>query len=1097
MRSYFAALAPEEHKAGYTQLLTSLSRGPSDRPQVPPQGMAYLEKNRVSPADVLGIAAAAPREEDGSLAKASSALLGTLLAQAFDAGHQIESFLGAYRPRLDEAEAPLSRRDLARVLVAANQPLHLDGLLPTAEAAIAEDDREALNLIARHVLARHADDGNSEWLESAWTVTLAALAAGDVAAETKEEALKRAVELAPKLREDLGQAWLEESFTSRPERGMEIVAAIGASTAQALSKQPMDSAGRLALLGLQSTSAEALLEAAPERAAAWARELDLLASNWLREAVVTYQLDQSTRRGPGMQRDVYGNVFYFDGGGFSSRQNQVQAIPTGKVLELRPGDNWLDCVGETLRPRLHMVMAQLLLKVSEETEAFPHIERVATSDPRSAKVLVDEFLRVWARNHNPNEMGRRANQYVFFFGFEERASGIPLTRSKQERNLEDLAGWVARLRGLPVELDDTLVVEAFRAAHSTAEVYRVETLERIFGSLDQLEPATLASLMQQMRQNLATIWRDPAMQENSGTNRRQRDIQAEVLRGYELARETVSTALADHPKSHELTLAFAALAHDENNFRQELGPDSGFSARRTEAFGHFERAAQLYAEALDSLQRDDESVDVYDTWFQAALGACDLKEIDPKHVLVKAQVEAVRAALFGLPEEARQRHVDRIASQLFARMSALNPGVKFRFVREALGLVGDHELAREARDLYEYYADLVTEIELLAEIDGSDEIGHGAPFGLWLSLHHTAAIERESGGFAKYLANQNAGNFGFNYGRPTEDYRDKFEAAARETLGEHFRVLSVTFNDPKAHSVATERYGWRRTTYAYVLLEPRGPEVDAIPSLRLDLDFLDTTGYAVLPVESAVLPIDCKQPGGTARPFERLALTQLLDERQARSGKLLLELKATAVGLAPGLEGLLDPQIEGFELVERQDNGVAVTQFDPEGEGVLSERTFTLQYRAAEGLEALPTRFTFPAVAVEGAEVERFRYEDADLVPVGATVDLERRYGEVSGPSLWWLALVPVALIGAGLWMRRRRTQTAPVAVSSLRPPERLTPFTVLAYLRALKEHNGHPAPESRELALEIDRLERHFFAEGADPEPDLVQVTRRWSGAN
>ena len=41
-----------------------------------------------------------------------------------------------------------------------------------------------------------------------------------------------------------------------------------------------------------------------------------------------------------------------------------------------------------------------------------------------------------------------------------------------------------------------------------------------------------------------------------------------------------------------------------------------------------------------------------------------------------------------------------------------------------------------------------------------------------------------------------------------------------------------------------------------MLLEARGPEVDTIPPLRLDLDFLDTSGYVVLPIESPPLPID-------------------------------------------------------------------------------------------------------------------------------------------------------------------------------------------------------------------------------------------------
>ncbi len=1099
VRTYLVGLEDDVHAAAYQQLLTSLQRGPSQRPQVMPQGMPYLERNRVAPGDVVALAAMAPRGEDGAIALQELNLLGQLLTQAFDAGHQIESFLGAYRPLLgsdptDPLLAPLSARELARVLVAADRPLYLDGLLPSAADATAAGDRDALNLIARHALARHGDDGKTAWLEAAWGVTLAALGVDESEGDrlAVQEALTRAVDLAPKLRADLGQAWLETSFTSRPERGMQILAAIGTATAQSLASAPMQPDARLRLLGLQSTSANALLAAAPERASEWGAQLDLLAGNWLREATVTQQLDTSTQRGPGMQRDPYGNVFYFDGG-FNMGGNQAQPIPTGKVLELRPGDDWLKSVSPTLRPRLAMVTAQLLLKVSEEEEAFPHIEQVAVSDPRSAQILVDEFLRVWAKNNNPNEMGRRANQYVFFFGFEERASGIPLTRSKQERNLTALAGWVERLRALPVEVDDKLVVDCFRAAHSTAEVYRVETLERIFGSLAALEPATLASLMQQMRQNLATIWRDPAEQESAGTNRRQKDIQAEVLRGYEIARATIDRARSEHGASWELALASAALAHDENNFRHTIGRDGEFTARRAAAFVDFARAAQLYAAVVPEMERDDESVDVYDTWFQAALGACDLKAIAPEHVLATTEVENVRAALQGLPGASAQRHVDRIASQLFAKMSALNPGVKFRFVRAALALVGEHDLAREARDLYDYYADLVTEIELKTSIDGSAKVGQGQSFGLVVNLVHTAAIERESGGFSKYLANQNAANFGFNYGRPTEDYRDRFETAARATLGSHFKVHSVTFNDPKAHSVADARYGWRITPYAYILLEPLGHEVDAVPSLRLDMDFLDTSGYAVLPVESAVLPLDAAAEVGDPRPFEALDLTLMLDERQAVSGRLLVEVKATSVGVPPAAADLLDLASPGFVLGGVTDNGPSVVQFDPEGRGVLVERTMTLEYKGPEGAKELPDTFAFPAPKVEVTQATYLRYADADLVSAAPIVDLEQRYGAVKRPWLLW-ALAALVAVAAGFYLLRRRAPKAAPDADPFGLPDRLTPFTLLGYLRTLHARNGLDAAGRGELEREIAALERRFFADGAEGPADLEVVARRWS---
>ena len=103
--------------------------------------------------------------------------------------------------------------------------------------------------------------------------------------------------------------------------------------------------------------------------------------------------------------------------------------------------------------------------------------------PESRAALVDEFLRVWTRNHNPNVQRDMTDPYMFMYGFDQRASGIPLTRSKQERSLAALAEWVPKLRALPIAggLDEQLLANAFMASHSNAEVYRLETMQRVFG----------------------------------------------------------------------------------------------------------------------------------------------------------------------------------------------------------------------------------------------------------------------------------------------------------------------------------------------------------------------------------------------------------------------------------------------------------------------------------------------------------------------------------------------------------------------------------------------------------------------------------------
>lgn len=1087
VKGYLAGLDALEARFAYERMLANLVEGPP-RPNSPFQ--QYAEKNFFALEDWIGLAAAAPVTP----ARSPLTNLGLILRQSIEGGALIEVALEHVRALL-AGETKLARPDVAAVLLAANFPLEAGEFLPTLDEARSADDRRSLNLLARHALAQHEKDKKGGWLETAWGALQGVLAAGEVGDEEKNEALLRAVELAPKVAAELGAAWLEESFTARPERGLEILAAIGQGASKGLVDKGRDADFRQRLLELQTTAAEALLAKAPELAAEWRSTLTLLAQNWLREAEFSYQFDTSTRRSNPPRRDPYGNIYYWDWSQNRQNPNQPSAIKTVELLAQQPGEAWLAHVADGLRPRVEKVVAQLLLKLGEEREAFPHIQALARTHKAPARELAEEFLRVWIANNNPNDENRRTNPYMFMYGFEQRASGIPLTRSKQERNLAELADWIAKLEALEVgELDEELVAQAFTTAHSTAEVYRIETIERVFGALGGLGPKTLAELVQTMRTNLADVWRKPDTQEAAKTRRRQKDIQAEVLRGYEVAREVTGKALADHPDDWGLLLAQAAVQHDENNYRAELEKSPEFSARRNAAFALFARAAEAYAGALPALARDEETTRAHELWFYAALGACELKDVSNEQSVVEAEVDKVRAALAALPGETGERHRDLFANALWTRLSNVAPAVKYRYIKHGLAILPDSERTREARVLFDYYSDLVTEIRLVTRVDGEVQVGT-APFGVFVDLEHTREIERESGGFGKYLVNQNAQNFAWNYGRPTEDYRDKFEEGVRAALSEHFEVLSVTFQVPEVNSRALAEYGWRVTPYAYLLLAARGPEVDRLPPVRLDLDFLDVSGYAVLPVESSALALDARTRA--ARPFAELVVTQTLDEREAKAGKLKLEVQARARGLVPELAEFLALDTPGFRVVSTDDQGASVSQFDPDGEAsaVLSDRTWLLTLEAAEGLSELPEEFRFGAVSVPTKELLHQRFVDADLAAVGPVVELEAAYGEVER-ALWPWFLAAALAAGGFLGWRRWSARGARTAVAEVRfrVPEPATPFSVIGLLREIQATDGLSGGEQAELEQAIAALEREYFAAGAAPaEADLAPLAERW----
>lgn len=1120
VKEFLASLPEKEGEAAYKRMLQSLSSAPSGSPpglpaNLPPEVLAqfssyiqsrgsqrdprFLDQNHFLFEDVLALAESAPID----LEKQQVTSLGMILRLTISAGNAVESLVPLLRLEAakPQEEAVLSKRQLALLLIASGESIAAGEFLPTVEEAKQEKDHEALNLLSRICLARYSKEDKDEFLEEAWNVTQAVFTLGDVNKEEREEALRRAVDLAPKVREELGLKWLEESFTDEPQRGMEIISTIGSVAATGVQSRPTDAAFRLKSIELQTTAVEALLKASQERAAEWSDMLNLLALNWLREANATYTYDESTSSSSRMQRDPYGNFFYLPDSYSRSMSSsgRIQAIPTAKLLEVKPSDTWLSLVSESLRPKFDTIFAQLYLKVDEEDKAFPYIEQLAQGHPDKAEDLVDEFLRVWTRNHDPNASRNRTNYYMFMYGYERKAESIPLTRSKQERNLKELAELVRRLQALPLkELDEKLLARAFTTCHSNAEVYRLEAIQSVFGSLENLDPETLAELAQQMRANLIGVWRQPAVQQQNKTKRKQQDIQAEVLRGYAVAREVLESGLEKHPGHWALELATAALDHDENNYQAELAKSSEFSKKRDHSFEGFQKAARAYAAKTPELDRDEETTRVFELWFYASLGACDLQHVSEESVPNLKQPKLIRQAILALPEEAAERHIAMFANSLFTRMSAINPAVKHRYLTGGFEIVGDHKRAREARKVFDYYKDLVTEIKLEAVVDGSDVVGHQRPFGLFVNIRHTREIERESGGFGRYLQNQNAGrSYYYNYGRPTEDYRDKFEEIVNQALGEHFEVHSVTFQTEDVSSKAlADEYGWRTTPYAYLLLQARGPEVDKIPPVRLDLDFLDTSGYVIIPVETPALPIDASGERGEFRPVQNLSVTQTLDERQADEGKLILELKASGQGLVPDFDELFTFDPDLFDVVQTNDEGLAVSQFDEESDEnvVVSERTWMVTMQAEQGLAELPQTFRFAEVVLPTEEILYQRYVDADLLAVEQEISLEQEYGQVSYAWVWLLAPGGGLMLAMGVvtWRRGRRSSHA-VVQKRFQLPDDITPFTVIGLLKHIQSNNGLDGNGRQELQTSIGRLERFYFGQAAADEPDLNEIAESW----
>ncbi|MEM6980872.1 MAG: hypothetical protein AAF539_14520, partial [Planctomycetota bacterium] len=259
---------------------------------------------------------------------------------------------------------------------------------------------------------------------------------------------------------------------------------------------------------------------------------------------------------------------------------------------------------------------------------------------------------------------------------------------------------------------------------------------------------------------------------------------------------------------------------------------------------------------------------------------------------------------------------------------------------------------------------------------------------------------------------------------------------------------------------------------------------------------LDTSGYVVLPIESSPLAIDASGDSTRSTAAEELNLVELLDERRFDEGKLIVEVRATARGLIPDLESLVESKVDGYRLAENEDSGVSVIEFDKESlePVVLSERTWTLSYEAADSAKPAPTEFTFPEPIVDVKEVTYQQYVDADLEDVAASVSLVRSYGSNRQLVTIVSACSAAALLGLIALVVLVRSRGPAVEVDTPGDVASVTPFSLLTRLRTFESDRGVEGKRRVQLQTDIAAIESHFFAgTNGKAEPDLVAIADRW----
>jgi len=1070
------------------------------------------------PEEVLALADASPAEFKPWQLQS----LGRMLQQAA-AKYSTGAMLAQIRAgsRYFGATSDGARRRTVDFLAAGGLLAEAYGFLPPLEEARAKADGAQMIVHARYKLdlagkAGEGPEGEALRLEAFRILAETSLLAGETT-DRRREALRLAIAQMNSVPKTQVSPWLAEVFAS-PALGPAALEQLALSAAQIGNMQVSEDFRAQATLGLKE-SIDVLL----------AREdvvggIDSAALRVPLRMVTTALVAE-------MERAI-------------EQRGQQQFIGRNAQLLYRaiPSERWLAALEPSLATRARKACIAIATIADETDQALALLDAAMRHSPSEAAAFADHFLAKWVGRLRPSV--EYPEEMMMFFSFYRDAMPMaPLTRGRQRRNLDRLDQLVATLREGGIEPRALpSIVPAFQACHARTEVYEKRDIERVFGPFDRMPAATSAGLAMTMGGSLNGDWRSRDAMKSAGVKRSDGEIAQIVDRGYGVAIELIDGAVRQRPDAWNLAVIHAALTYDRLQFKQAQktaqDPVQANEYRKA-AFDAFGDAAARYVAALNRGEtRDDPGV--HRRWFGAAMGTAELNFLRPEDLpkegtLQDDQIDLIRKSLQALEPEAFDRHVASFANDIEGAVQRANPEIKPRLVRHALRVIGEHPAGASLRAMEQLYRDLVKdEIKLRLALDGSDQVGVGKPFGMLLSLRFTNSVDRETGGFAKYLQNGVFARVGNQFRQM--NHRDELEKTIRDAFGAQFDVDAIGFFDafmPPRGVVEEGQDGWLEKPLAYIVLTRKDPAIDTVPAVVMDMQFTDQTGPVTLAVPSNT-PLLAGGEAAAARRCDGLEVSQLVDVRAVNDpagergdgNSVTLEVRMRGKGVVPDVREVLaglDAPLAGYALAAEgivADPPIMLASADassstsmmammrggptepkdgypePDEQGMYRlpvERSFKVTYArtggSVGGAFALPT-----LVAGVDAKLESRFYDELDIMPVtGDSVAVNLAFWSPARMAL--AALVAAGLTGVGIWGRRRR-RTAPTAASASWEPSRITPLGVVTGLRRLEQ--GLPADKAKALRDEIVLLELKYFGPSAveSNEPELRAVVERWQRA-
>ncbi len=914
-------------------------------------------------------------------------------------------------------------------------------------------------------------------------------------------AMDRLVQLLPALEPEVARKLIREQLFKQTATLSDLISIIGELGLTAANGKDLQA--RAANLGTQHLILEALVtkeDQLPQNVA-------VLVMNWLTEAegcyraggVVATDMSQADR----MMMRRYG----------MGREEEVNTLSTEQILATAPPLELMSKLNPGLAQRVQLTL--LKVNILRPDQADLTLLRTYVKDhPGLEREVCQDVLAGWvSKRTKPAESAqvKQMRAYGMYIPLQmlQAGAGIPLTRLRQNQNIEHFKKLLVELREIsPEPLDPSLIVQAFMTLHSGAEVYRIEDIEAIFGPPEKMVREELLELLGGMRARLGEQWRDPKTQQQAATNRTEQEAKDEVSRGYRTALELVKRGIRPEDGDWASYITRGQLFFDASQYEFERQVKlTDYVSLRDEGFASFRKAAELYAAKLPGLPRGQWTIAPYQAWFFVMLGASDLAQLTTNTARTDPGLSAIGDAMRSLPAGAGDKHLEMFAKMLDELFPRVPANIRQRFLGSGLKIVGeDNPAASGATKSLDYYQELLEEIQLRVTVDGPTRVGHGQPFGAFIGLETTRQLLRESGGFSKYLQNQSpqqqmmAGQAGGSGDR--QNLRDDFTKNIHAALDETFEVISITFPDTTAKTIDLPREGWVETPFAYLVMRAKDAAVDRIPSIQIDMDFVDQPGQVVLPVLSQVQPLDAKDAMVENRPCGELALTLTMDEREWKDDKVVVEIQARGQGVIPPLDGLFDTKRDGFEL-EIVDSSMSLTEFVSDGNQRIphADRNWQLTYQRKPDLRE-DVVFPFPALrpGVTPASIEYKHYQDADLVAVDAEkaaagIKLTSQVGNT--PRNVVLLGLLALLIAVGVWLSRKRKVRDGIVSEDLTVPTDPTPFSTVAFLRRIRTNHAPQLSDMDKVALtaQIDEIEAGYFSGAKAPSLDLPAIIGKWHG--